>query len=131
MSLDVLVSGTLAPDPQSRTSAAGKPFATALVRVPIEDAEALLCSVIAFAPGAVQALLALVKGDAVAIVGRAKLNEREKDGERKHGLSVVAEQVLTVYQIDKRRKASRPEEGAPKRAAGPPRDPREPGEPWQ
>ena len=43
-----------------------------------------------FAADAVQALLALSKGDACAIAGRAKLSTWEKSGEEKHGLSVVA-----------------------------------------
>jgi len=81
------------------------------MRVPAEDAEAMLVSVIAFAADAVTGLLALSKGDALAIAGRAKLTSWEKDGEEKHGLSVVADQVLTIYQIEKRRKrAAAPEE---------------------
>lgn len=108
--LNVLASGTLVRDPQERTSANGKPYCTALLRVPCEDAEALLVSVIAFNADAVQALLALAKGDALAVAGRAKLNSWQRDGEQKHGLDVVADQVLTAYQVDKRRRASRPAE---------------------
>lgn len=102
--LSVLCSGTLTADPKSRTSAKGKDYATASLRVPAEDAEAMLVSVIVFNADAVAALLALTKGDACAIAGRAKLTSWERDGEEKHGLSVVADQVLTIYQIEKRRK---------------------------
>lgn len=56
--LNVLASGTLVRDPVERTSATGKPCATALVRMPCDGEEALLCSVIAFRPAAVQGLLA-------------------------------------------------------------------------
>jgi single-stranded DNA-binding protein len=109
--LTLLASGTLAKDPQERATAAGKPYCTALVRVPCEDAEALLCSVIAFSPEPVQALLTLAKGDAVAIAGRASLRTWERDGEQHHGLSIVADQVLSVYQVEKRRRRStNPEE---------------------
>lgn len=107
--LTVLCSGTLARDPQARTGAAGKPFATALMRTPCEDAEAILVSVIAFDPQAVRALLALSKGDAVAVAGRAKLSTWQKDGETRHGLAVVGDQVLSVYALNQRRKAARPE----------------------
>lgn len=105
--LTVLVSGTLTRDPVERTSAAGKPYVTALLRVPCEDADALLCSLIAFAPDAVRALMALAKGDSLAVAGRAKLNSWERDGEQQHGLSVVADRVLSAYQAGKVRRASR------------------------
>jgi single-stranded DNA-binding protein len=108
--LSVLASGTLTRDPVERTSAAGKPYCTALVRVPCEGEDALLCSVIAFKPDAVRALLALAAGESVAIAGRAKLSSWDKAGETKHGLSVVADAVLSVYVVDKRRKATRPAE---------------------
>lgn len=67
----------------------------------------MLVSVIAFAADTVAALLALQRGDSCAIAGRAKLTSWEKDGEQKHGLSVVADKVLTVYAAGKQRKAAR------------------------
>ncbi|OFW00159.1 MAG: hypothetical protein A3G20_05105 [Acidobacteria bacterium RIFCSPLOWO2_12_FULL_59_11] len=102
--LNILASGTLVSDPRQRTTAGGKAFATGQMRVPAEDADPMLVSVIAFNADAVQALLALAKGDSCAIAGRAKLTSWEKDGEQRHGLSVTADQVLTIYQIEKRRK---------------------------
>jgi len=105
--LTALVSGTLTSDPVERISTAGKPYATALMRVPSEDAEALLCSLIAFAPDAVRALMLLTKGDNLAVAGRGKLTTWEKGGEQRHGFSVVADQVLTAYQVDKRKRAAR------------------------
>jgi single-stranded DNA-binding protein len=108
--LNVLAQGVLVSDPRERTSAAGKAFATGLLRVPAEDGEAALVSVIAFAPDAVAALLALAKGDSVAIAGRAKLTSWTKDNQERHGVSVVADRVLTVYAAGKARKAARAEE---------------------
>lgn len=102
--LAVLCTGTLIGAPRQRTTATGKPYATASMRVPAEAADAMLVSVIAFDAEAVAALLALAKGDSCAIAGRAKLSSWTKDGEEKHGLSVVADKVLTVYQIDKKRR---------------------------
>ncbi len=71
-----------------------------------------MLSIITFNASAVQALLTLAKGDALAIVGRAKLSTWEKDGGEKHGLSVVADRVLTAYQAGKQRKAAREAEEA-------------------
>jgi hypothetical protein len=85
------------------------PAPTASLRVPAEDSDAMLVSVIAFAADAVAAILALQRGDSVAIAGRAKLTSWEKVGEQKHGLSVVADKVLTIYQIDKKRRPARGE----------------------
>jgi hypothetical protein len=54
------------------------------MRVPSEDAEAMLVSLIAFSSSAVEALLALTKGDPLAVVGRASLKSWEKDGRAAH-----------------------------------------------
>ena len=104
--LSILASGTLVSDPRERTTATGKPYATASLRVACEDADAMLVSVIAFAADAGAALLALQRGDSVAIAGRAKLSSWTKDGEQKHGLSVVVDKVLTVYAAGKARKVA-------------------------
>lgn len=65
--LSVLCSGTLVSDPRQRTSTAGKAFATCQMRVPAEDAEATLVSVICFNADTVAAILALQRGDSCAI----------------------------------------------------------------
>jgi single-stranded DNA-binding protein len=109
--LNVLASGVLVAQPQRRTAAAGKDYATCTMRTATDGADAVLCSLIAFAPDAVDALVALGKGDALAIAGRAKLsNWIGKDGNEAHGLSVVADKVLTVYAAAKTRKAARDSE---------------------
>lgn len=116
--LSVLASGTLVSDPKARTTTAGKAYATAQMRVPVEDAEALLVSVIAFHPDAVAGLLALSKGDSCAIAGRAKLSSWMRDGVQHHGLSVTADKALSVYQAGKARKAAREGEDAPSARSG-------------
>ena len=109
--LSVLCSGTLVSDPKSRVSAKGSTYCTCTLRALVDGDEAVLVSCIAFDAATVQSILALTKGDACAIAGRAKLSSWTKDGEEKHGLSVVADKVLTVYQIEKkRRQTSQPEE---------------------
>ena len=105
--LSVLCTGTLVADPRRRTSATGKDYATGSLRVPAEDSEAMLVSIIVFNADAVAAILALQRGDSCAIAGRAKLTSWTKDGEEKHGLSVVADRVLSVYAAGKARKAAR------------------------
>ena len=59
------------------------------------------------------AILALQWGDSCAIAGRGKLSNWMKDSEEKHGLSVVADRVLTVYAAGKARKAARDSEEVP------------------
>ena len=105
--LNILASGVLVADPVERRSVTGKTYCTASLRVPAEDADAVLVSVIAFGGDAVQAILALSRGDSVAVAGRAKLTSWTKDGEEKRGLSAVADKVLTVYAAGKARKAAR------------------------
>ena len=105
--LSILASGTLVNDPVERRSVTGKTYATASLRVPAEDSDAVLISVIAFAGDAVQAILALQRGDSVAIAGRGKLTSWQKDGTDHHGLSVVADRVLTAYAAGKQRKVAR------------------------
>jgi single-stranded DNA-binding protein len=101
--LSVLATGTLIADPVSRMSVAGKPYTTASVKVPAENTEPMLVSVIAFAEDTAAALLLLKKGDACAIAERAKLSSWTKNGEEKHGLSVIADRVLSVYAAGKQR----------------------------
>lgn len=106
MSMYALCTGTLMSDPQSRISAAGKPFATALLRVPCEDAEPALVSLIGFSNDAVSALLAHSKGDSLSVAGRGKLTSwAAKDGQQSHGLGLVVDKVLSVYMVDKKRRA--------------------------
>ncbi len=102
--LTVVAAGNLVRDPERRTSARGKDFATGLLRGASAEADALLVSVIAFNADAVEALLTHAKGDEVAVAGRAGLRSWQgKDGEQ-NGLSVVADKVLSAYMVGKRRK---------------------------
>ena len=103
--ISVLLQGTLTATPVRRTSEAGKSFATVQVRAPTED-DAVLCSAIVFDADAVESLLALDKGDAVAMSGTAKLSHwTAKDGTPRTGLSVVAHKVMSNYTATKKRRA--------------------------
>lgn len=106
MSLDVLITGRLVKPAQERKAANGNAYCLAQVSVPTEGEESLLASCIAFSRSAVDALLVLDKGDAVAVAGKAKLSSwAGSDGTQKHGLNVTIEQVLTVYHVRRRRAA--------------------------
>ena len=74
MTMDVLLQGVLAADPQSRTSSKGNLYATALLRVPLGESDAELFSVIAFSSTAVEALLQRSKGDSITLSGPAQRN---------------------------------------------------------
>lgn len=107
MSLFILATGTLNGDPQRRTSASGKEFVTASIRAATEDEPASI-SVIVFDAVACAALLNLRKGDSCSITGRAKLTSwTTKDGEQRDGLNVVAERVMSSYDVSKRRKSEK------------------------
>jgi len=103
--LSVLLEGTLIAAPVSRVSSKGGTFATAQMRAAGEDGETVFCNMIAFDLVAVEALLALTKGDALAVAGTASLNHWESStGEHRVGLRVTVQRLLTVYDAGKRRK---------------------------
>jgi single-stranded DNA-binding protein len=110
MSFYVLVSGALIADPQCREGAKG-PFTTATIRAGNGD-EAILVSAIAFGAEG-ERLLEFVKGEALAVSGRARLTSwAGRDGVEKHGISVVAEQITAA------KPRPRPAAGAKRRHAG-------------
>jgi single-stranded DNA-binding protein len=111
--LSILASGSLVRDPQRKMSAQSRAYVTGLMRVPSEDAEAILLSIVCFSENAMTGLLALAKGDALAVAGRAKLTEwTDKEGTLKHGMSVIADRVMSAYSAGKTRKAARVDEEA-------------------
>jgi len=75
--LSVLLEGTLTAAPVSRVSSKGGTFATAQARAAGEDGETVFCNMIAFDLVAVEALLALTTGDALAVADAASLNQWE------------------------------------------------------
>jgi single-strand DNA-binding protein len=127
MSMDVLLQGVLASDPQSRTSSKGNAYATALLRVPLSDSDAELFSIIAFNSTAVDALLQRSKGDSIAVSGSAQRNDyTDKNGTERKGWKVVAEALLSLYHARKARKAAGGDKDADEQSArrsGPPGKP--------
>lgn len=104
--LSVLCSGKLVKTPERRTSNRGRDYATALLRVPVDGEDAILVSAIVFNADAVEALLAHAKGDEIALAGSAKLTHWTTAGEERHGVSVVADKILSTYMVGRRRKAA-------------------------
>ncbi|MCA3213914.1 MAG: single-stranded DNA-binding protein [Burkholderiales bacterium] len=113
MALDVLAQGRLVKTPEQRTGASGRPFALAQLSVAMEEGD-VLASCIAFSRTAIDALLALDKGDACAVAGRAKVGTwTNREGETRPSLSITVDQVLTVYAIRKKRTASQGDDSGP------------------
>lgn len=99
-----MISGTLYADPVLRTSAGGKSYCTASVRVPIQGEEAQFVSVAAFDSDVLQALARLKKGDGISVSGPLKPTTwAGRDGAERSGLSIVAQRIL-----DARRPAREP-----------------------
>ena len=115
--IDALIQGRLHGTPTQRTGASGKPFAVAKVRTPTANGESIFVSVIAFAPAAQAALLALGDGDSVALAGELTPKVwTTKDGEHKPACDLLAHQVLSAYAVTRKREAvaRKPDTGRPK-----------------
>ncbi|WP_367025185.1 single-stranded DNA-binding protein [Methylococcus sp. ANG] len=103
MSIHCLISGTLYKDPQSRTSASGKPFCTAQLRTE-QDGQSVWCSVICFDTAACEELMRCHAGDAVAAQGRLKISTYEKNGEVRPSLDITASSILPLKPKPRERK---------------------------
>jgi hypothetical protein len=116
--IDALIAGRLYGAPQERTTKAGKPFARAKLRVVCGNGSAQFVSVVAFVESAVTALLALSDGDSAALAGNLTAGAFvDKGGAARPSLDLVAQQVLTEYHVQRRRKAVREEICEPQLAA--------------
>lgn len=107
--IDALIAGKVFGTPTRRTSKAGKPFSIAKVRAAAGDGDLIFVNVIAFDDVPAAAILMLNDGDAVSIAG--SLTPRvwtDKDGNTRPAVDLVANQVLTVYHVNKKRKSTNP-----------------------
>jgi hypothetical protein len=105
MSLIALITGKLIKPPTIRTAKTGQPFTVSLMRCAGDDGD-LLVSLIAFGQAG-RDLAALAAGDSLSVTGSAKLSHWDKDGEERHGLAVTVDGVLTMHQLNLRRRAAR------------------------
>ncbi|MDD2608397.1 MAG: single-stranded DNA-binding protein [Giesbergeria sp.] len=124
--IDALISGKVYGQPAQRSGKNGKLFALAKLRATGTDGQAQFISVIAFDDGPVAALLALKEGDSVAVTGPLKVATwQDKEGNHRPSLDIVAQQVMTVYQVRHKRSATQAE-SAPEQHHLPPREDRWP-----
>ena len=108
--IDALISGKVFGQPTQRSGKNGKLFALAKLRATGSDGQAQFISVIAFDDGPVAALLALKEGDSVAVAGPLKVATwQDKEGNHRPSLDIVAQQVMTVYQVRHKRSATQAE----------------------
>ena len=105
--LETLCSGKLIKQPELKTGQSGKPYCQFLLGVHVGDPENIVISGIAFG-GHAERISKLDKGDAVSVVGALKPTEWQDKatGETRRGLSVTVADVLSVYDISKKRKAA-------------------------
>jgi len=105
MALDILAQGKLVKQPEQRTASNGRPYALAQLAVAMDDGD-VLASCIAFRSEAVDAMMALGKGDVCSVAGRGKVSTwTNRDGETKPSLSITVDAVLTAYHVRRKRAA--------------------------
>lgn len=103
--LDALISGKLIKDCQLKTSQNNKLYCQFLLSVAVGEPENIVVSAIAFG-GHAERVAQLKKGDALSVIGALKPTEWEDKAthETRHGLSITVNNVLSAYDIKKRRK---------------------------
>ena len=108
--LDALISGKLIKQPELKLSQNNKQYCNFLMAVHVGDPDNIVVSGIAFGSHA-ERIAKLGKGDAVSVIGGLKPSEwaDKATGESKHGLSVTVANVLSVYDIKKKRKPDTPD----------------------
>ena len=92
--IDALIQGKLHAKAQQRTGKAGRPFVTAKVTTMAKDGNAQFVNVIAFAPDACNALLALGAGDAVALAGELASRLAREEIAARGSMELARQQAL-------------------------------------
>jgi single-stranded DNA-binding protein len=114
--IEALISGKLIGAPDRRTSKGGKPYVQARMRVPAGAEGVHFVRLTAFSDTACTALLALSADDALAVAGTLKAGVwAPQNGEPRVNLDLVAAQVLTVYHLERRRRAMQGDDDGPGR----------------
>ncbi len=112
--------GTLAADPEQRTSKAGRPWVSFRVAVSTDKEGSttwLRCAT--FSETAMQATAQLTKGSRVYVEGSLKQTEyTDREGQTRTGLDVTAWKVEPVGQIGRRRPARESSNGGPTPSQG-------------
>ena len=105
--ISALASGQLVRAPKSGTSASGTRWANTTLRCSTgTDREGAALSsfvtVVAFGDTA-EKLARMAQGDAISVQGPMKQTEYAKDGETRHGLEILANNILTPYAVKQKR----------------------------
>jgi len=103
--IDSLISGRLVRDPQIKTSSNGNQYVQFLMSVSMGEADTQIVSGVGFDESVINKINLLKKGDSLAVVGSLKQTEwtDRVTNELKHGLSITANQSLSIYDIKKRK----------------------------
>lgn len=119
--IDALILGKLAGRPSERIAKDGvHHFTVARVRVASADAEAMFCSVICFNADAQRALLAADDNDAIALAGALRVSVWvDAKGLSRPQLDLTVQRVLSLYEVQHKRKAARADDDPPKEQAAP------------
>ncbi|MBR8256674.1 single-stranded DNA-binding protein [Burkholderia ambifaria] len=121
--IDGLIAGKMFGKATERTGTTGKSFVTAKVRAATGDGETLFVNVIAFDDAVKTALLALDDGDSVSLAGMLTPKVwRDKHGEVRPALDMVAHAVLTAYHVQRKRRAMKSGEQSVPSTSGDARD---------
>jgi len=98
--IDGLVAGKLVGKAEMREGKNASKFVVAKVRATAGDSDAVVVNVIAFAPEACAALMALDDGDSVSLSGSLTPKVwSDKQGNTKPALDMIASNVLTAYHV--------------------------------
>ncbi|WP_417276116.1 single-stranded DNA-binding protein [Castellaniella sp.] len=104
--IDALIAGKIYGTPKSGTGRSGADYVNAIVRVATAGGDSLMCSVIAFDEAARSGLMALGNGDGVSLSGTLTPKVyRDKSGEYRPSMDMVASAVLSPYQVKRKRQA--------------------------
>jgi len=104
--IDAIVAGRVFGKPAARSAKNGSRFVTAKVRLPTRGCKSRFVNVVTFSQSAGGALLALGDGDSVALVGElAAKAYADKAGAPQPSLDLLAQQVLTPLQVQRKRQA--------------------------
>lgn len=103
--IDALITGVLAADPVAKTTRTGNPYCTCRVRVPMDnEAEALFCLMTAFDATARDGLLALHKGDPVAVACSLSISVWTPDsGGARPNVQGTVHAIVSPYHVKRSR----------------------------
>lgn len=104
--IDALITGRLNGRPNEKTGKNGKPYVIAKVLASSGDGDTLIVNVITFSDAVGDALLALEEGDSVALSGSLTPKVwTDKDGQTRPAVDLIAHQILTAYNVNRKRQA--------------------------